>query len=159
MRKLNYNSEIGDEISKLKEKEDLSYFTYTPGLLGFYFRNFYRFKLKATRLYVINHIYNLLEEIGENSGFDYKKFLAKKDVEQHFRDISNTIYRVSPEPNNIFYMMNQYLFLLDDCYEDLKKRILQEIETLNDQVSKLTQLYYQGDGKGRIVYINLYEEK
>jgi hypothetical protein len=55
-------------------------------------------------------------------------------------------------------MIHQYLDLIVPNNVDLSRRIIFEIDQLMTQVNKFTQLYYNGDGRGSIVYINLYSK-
>ena len=149
---------IKAEYQKIRNNAKLSVNPTSKELLSFYFNNFYKFILKETRIFVIREIYHNLELIKKEYDFDLNKHVLDRPTRHTFEKIANLIYRTAPDPSDAFYMMDQYLKLLVHYNDKLNNRILKEIVEIMFLVNKFTQLYYQGNGKGKITYVNLYEK-
>jgi hypothetical protein len=147
------------EINLVKKKNKLSIKVTNQELLIFYFNNFYKFIGKETRIEVINRVYDLLRLVAKEYMIDMTNNDKDYEIEATFVKIAQLIYRTSPIKQNIFYMLNQYIQLFVKGNNALNKRIMNEIEELMFNVNKFTQLYYKGDGRGQIIYINLYEKE
>ena len=149
---------IKAEYEKIRNKAKLKTNPSPKELLSFYFNNFYKFILKETRIFVIREIYHNLELIKKEYDFDLNKHVLDRPTRHTFEKIANLINRTAPDPSDVFYMMDQYLKLLVYYNDKLNNRILKEIDEIMILVNKFTQLYYQGNGRGKITYINLYEK-
>jgi hypothetical protein len=150
--------ETRDEINKVKQKREIIDDLYGKDLIKFYLRYYYLFIRKETRLFIILKIQEYLKSLETLYKFKIETYKTNSEIEEQFRVVSNTIFRTSPDPANIFRMMLQYMDLIVPNNIELSRRIIYEIDALMFQVNKFTQLYYNGDGKGSISYINLYEK-
>lgn len=145
------------EIERIKKKAKINQNTSNEEVLSFYFKYFYHFILKEARMIVINDIYERLKILKKDLGYSTIKD-TPSNIEAIFRQIANLIHRTAPDKSNSFFMMDQYLKLLVPGNDELNQRLIKEIESIMFLVNKFTQLYYQGDGRGSISYVNLYGE-
>jgi hypothetical protein len=146
------------EILNLKQKSNFKKEASKGELLSFYCASFYQIMSKEARLFAIKDIYEIIKYFKKEHNYQESNNTAK-NIETTFREIANTLYRTAPNPSNIFFMIDEYSKLLVSGNDDLNHRLIKEIEALMFLVNKFTQLYYQGNGKGQIIYINQYGKK
>jgi len=151
-------AETRAEIEEVKVKRKITEELEGKDLIKFYVKHFYLFIRKETRMFIIQEIFNYIKLRVGHYKFNLNGYVAKLEVETEFRKISNTVNLSTSDPSSIFAMIHQYLDLIVPNNVDLSRRIIFEIDQLMTQVNKFTQLYYNGDGRGSIVYINLYSK-
>lgn len=118
---------------------------------------FYQFIRKDTRIKIIRDLYDYLRVLSSKYNFQEERYKVNKDIEPLFIKISNQIYNTSPNKTWIEYMVREYLKIVESDNLELNKIILNEIYTLLFQINKMTQLYYNGDGKGSVVYVHRFK--
>jgi hypothetical protein len=142
--------EIESIFTKHKVKQNLTNLEYLTNCLTY----FYEFKRKDTRMKIIRDIYEHLRIVSIDYKFREGNHKFNPEIETLFKKIANQIYQTSPDKHSIEYMIREYLKIIDSENHELTKRILHEIYDLLFQVNKMTQLYYNGDGKGRVIYLH-----
>jgi hypothetical protein len=153
-----YNTvETRSEILDVKFKRKITEELEGKDLIKFYVKHFYMFLRKETRMFIILEIQDYIKLRAGHYKFNLEDYTAKPDVEAEFKKIANTINRSLPNPSSMFSMILEYLDLIVPNNVELSRRIIFEIDKLMFQVTKFTQLYYNGDGRGSIIYINLYD--
>jgi hypothetical protein len=119
---------------------------------------FYEFIRKDTRLKIIRDLYDYLNELSFKYKFSENHYRTNDEIEPLFRRIANQLYKTSPDQHSIEFMIREYIKIIESENKELSQRILSEIYNLTFQVNKMTHLYYNGDGKGRVVYVHLYSK-
>ena len=127
-------------------------------LIIFYLEYFYEFILKSTRMAIIAEIYDYLKTESVNYGYYQENFQDNPDIEKLFVKIANQIYETSKDKHSITNLIATYITILTQTNIPLTHRFIKEIYDLMAQVNRMIQLYYSGDGNGRVMYIHLYEE-